>query len=475
MGAAGVPGRAPGDEVAAKGAASYSAVMAVRSGKVISGRWLARAAFALVLAAAADLIGFADLASVAMVAVGAAGACLMLAGGYVFLAHRGVLRWVALAVVVLAPAVVLVIFALHGLLWVALVAVALIVLAAEAGRRALAPAGGDPGMPGREVAPPQRAFLIMNPRSGGGKVARFGLKDKAEALGADVALLDGPGTVDVAALARQAVADGADLLGVAGGDGTQALVAGIAAEHDLPFLVISAGTRNHFALDLGLDRENPAACLDALADGVEQRIDLGVIGDRTFVNNASFGAYAEVVRSPAYRDDKRGTTLQILPDLLSGHRGATLTVRAGAVTVTGPQAVLVSNNAYEMSDIAGLGHRARLDAGTLGVVVVTVNSAMGAVALLSGGGVMVLAAGEVVVDADVPEIPVGIDGETVMMPTPVWCAIRPRALRVRVPRDRPGVRPPKPGIDWPALRALASPRSASAEVTAETAHATDGR
>jgi diacylglycerol kinase family enzyme len=247
---------------------------------------------------------------------------------------------------------------------------------------------------------------------------------------------------------------------VAGGDGTQALVAGIAAEHDLPFLVISAGTRNHFALDLGLDRQNPAACLDALADGVEQRIDLGMIGDRTFVNNASFGAYAEVVRSPAYRDGKRGTTLQILPEMLSGHRGATLTVRAGAVTMTGPQAVLVSNNAYAMNDIAGLGHRARLDAGTLGVVVVTVNSAMGAVGLLGGGGVMALAAGKVVVDADEPEIPVGIDGETVMMPTPVQCAIQPRALRVRVPRDRPGVRPPKPQLDWAALRGLASLRSA---------------
>jgi diacylglycerol kinase family enzyme len=302
----------------------------------------------------------------------------------------------------------------------------------------------------------------MNPRSGGGKAGKFGLRDKAEALGAEVALLDGPGTVDVAALARQAVAGGADLLGVAGGDGTQALVAGIAAEHDLPFLVISAGTPNHFALDLGLDRENPAACLDALTDGVEQRIDLGVIGDRTFVNNASFGAYAEVVRSPAYRDDKRGTTSQILPELLSGHRGATLTVRAGAVTVTGPQAALVSNNAYEMGDVAGLGHRARLDAGTLGVVVVTVNSAMGAVGLLGGGGTMVLAAGEVVVDADEPEIPVGIDGETIMMPTPVRCAVRPGALRVRVPRDRPGVRPPKPRIDWQALRALASLRSAPA-------------
>jgi diacylglycerol kinase family enzyme len=386
------------------------------------------------------------------------------AGGYWFLAHRGVLRWVALAVVVLAPVTVLVIFALHGLLWVALVAVALIVLAAGAGRRALVLVAGDPGMPSREAAPPQRAFLIMNPRSGGGKVGKFGLRGKAEALGAEVALLDGPGTVDVAGLARGAVAGGADLLGVAGGDGTQALVAGIAAEHGLPFLVISAGTRNHFALDLGLDRDNPAACLDALTDdGVEQRIDLGIIGDRTFVNNASFGAYAEIVQSPAYRDDKRGTTLQLLPDILSGHRGARLTARAGAVTVTGPQAVLVSNDPYEGGDIAGLSRRARLDTGKLGVVAVTVDSAAAAVELLRRGrghGVTVLTAGEVVVDADVAEIPVGIDGETVTVAAPVHCAIRPRALRVRVPRDRPGTLPLKPAIDWPTLRRLASFRSA---------------
>jgi diacylglycerol kinase family enzyme len=295
---------------------------------------------------------------------------------------------------------------------------------------------------------------------GGGKVARFGLKEKAEALGAEVVLLAGPGTVDVAAIARQAVADGADLLGVAGGDGTQALVAGIAAEHDLPFLVISAGTRNHFAPDLGLDRDNPAACLDALTDGVEQRIDLGIIGGRTFVNNASFGAYAEVVRSPAYRDDKRGTTLQVLPDLLTGHRGATLTATAGAITITGPQAVLVSNNAYDTGDVAGLGRRARLDAGALGMVAVTVGSAMGAAALLGGRGVTILSADEVVVDADTPQIPVGIDGETVMMATPVHCAIRPRALRVRVPRDRPGTRPAAPKLNWAELRRLASVRSA---------------
>ena len=429
----------------------------------MSARGLARAAFGLVLAAAAVLIGFADLSDLVLVAVGAVAACLIAAGGYWFLARRGVLRWMAFGLVIAVPVAVLVIFALHHLIWVAVVSVALLVLAAGAARRALTPAAPDPGMPFGEVRPPRRAFLIMNPRSGGGKVAKFGLKDKAEALGAEVALLEGPGVVDVADLARRAVAAGADLLGVAGGDGTQALVAGIAAEHDLPFLVISAGTRNHFAMDLGLDRDNPAACLDALtSDGVEQRIDLGIIGGRTFVNNASFGAYAEVVENPAYRDDKRGTTLQVLPDLLSGHRGAKLTARAGDTTITGPQALLVSNDPYEVSDIAGLGRRARLDTGTLGVVAVTVNNALQAAGLLRGArgpGLITLTAAEVVVEAGAPEIPVGIDGETVLMPTPVRCTVRPKALRVRVPRDRPGVRPPKPDLDWTTLRQLASFRA----------------
>jgi diacylglycerol kinase family enzyme len=429
----------------------------------MNARWLARLALLLVLASAAVLIGFAELAGLVMVVIGAISVAVIVVGAYLFLAHRGLVRWIAIAVVILTPVATLVLFALHNLIWVAAVSVALLLLATGAARRALTRPATYTSMPSREVPPPQRAFLIMNPRSGGGKVAKFGLKEKAEALGAEVALLEGPGVVDVADLARRAVAAGADLLGVAGGDGTQALVAGIAAEHGLPFLVISAGTRNHFAMDLGLDRENPAACLDALTgDGVEQRIDLGIIGERTFVNNASFGAYAEIVESPAYREDKRGTTLQMLPDILSGHRGAKLSARAGGTTVTGPQAVLVSNNPYEGGDIAGLSRRARLDAGTLGVVAVTVNSALQAVELLRGAAgncLSVLTADEVVVDADAPEIPVGIDGETVMMPTPVRCTIRPKALRVRVPKNRPGVPPPKAALDWPALRQLASFRA----------------
>jgi diacylglycerol kinase family enzyme len=425
-------------------------------------RWVARASFALMLAAAALLLAVAGWRSVTLVVLAVVGVCAVLAGGYWFLANRGVLRWLALALVVAAPVLILVAFALHSLLWVAVVAVALMVAAAGTARAALGGGGPDAAMPAVPAARPRRPFLIMNPRSGGGKVTKFGLQDKAEALGAQVALLQGPGTVDVAALARQAVADGADLLGVAGGDGTQALVAGIAAEHGLPFLVISAGTRNHFALDLGLDREDPATCLDALTDGEELRVDLGVIADRTFVNNASFGAYAEVVRSPAYRDDKRGTTLQMLPDLLSGHQGARLTARAGGTTIEGPQALLVSNGPYEMGDIAGLGRRARLDAGTLGVVAVRVDGARQAIGLLRRGhgqGLTMLTAGEVTIDADAAQIPVGIDGETVMLPAPVRCVIQPRALRVIVPRERPGVPAPKPALEWPRLRQLASFRT----------------
>ena len=422
-------------------------------------RWLARASFALMLAAVALVIAVAGWRSLALVALAVIGACAVLAGAYWFLANRGVLRWIALVLVVAAPVLILVAFALEHLLWVAVVAVALMVAAAAAAKTALSSGGQDAAMPAVPAARPRRPFLIMNPRSGGGKVVKFGLKEKAEELGAEVALLEGPQIVDVAALARKAVADGADLLGVAGGDGTQALVAGIAAEHGLPFLVISAGTRNHFALDLGLDRDDPAAGLAALTDGEELRVDLGIIGGRTFVNNASFGAYAEVVRSPAYRDDKRGTTLQMLPDLLKGHQGARLSAQAAGKTFDGPQALLVSNDPYEINDIAGLGRRARLDAGTLGVVAIRVNSARQAIGLIRHEhtkGLAVLTAEQVTVDADAPQIPVGIDGETVMLPTPVRCTIRPRALRVVVPRQRPGVPSPKAALEWPRLRQLAS-------------------
>jgi diacylglycerol kinase family enzyme len=422
-------------------------------------RWAARLSFALAAAAIAVLGVFAGLKSFAMLAVGLVAAAVSMGAAYAFLSQRGLRRWLALAVFVAAPVAVIVVYVFAALLWVALVAAAGWLLAGVTARWALAAGQSDWRMPEHAVAQPARQpFVIMNPRSGDGKVVRFDLQRRAEELGAEVFLMSGPQHVDVAEVARAAVARGADLLGVAGGDGTQALVAAVAAEHGLPFLVITAGTRNHFALDLGLDRENPAACLAALGDGVDLRVDLGLIGGQTFVNNASFGAYAEVVETPAYRGDKVGTTLDVLPDLLQGHRGALLSAQADGTEIAAPQALLVANNPYGAGDIAGLGRRIRLDQGVLGVVSVKVADARQAIGLLRGRratGLRVLTAREVVVGADVPEIPVGIDGEAVMLPTPVRCAIRPGALRVRVPRDRPGVPAPKPPVNWAQLRQLA--------------------
>jgi len=420
-------------------------------------RWLARLAFAAALAAAVVLLLSGALKSVTVLLLGAAGLAIVCAAGWWFLSHRGVVRWLAAALLVAAPVAVIVVYVAAGRLWEVALSVVLAVAAVAAGRAALA-GGRPPARPHEDVASrPEHPFVIMNPRSGGGKVGKFGLAGKASGLGAEVALLEGPGVVDVAAMAREAVDAGADLLGVAGGDGTQALVAGVAAGRDVPMMVISAGTRNHFALDLGLDRDDPASCLDALTDGAELRIDLGLIGGRTFVNNASFGAYAQVVQSPAYRDDKSGTALAMLPDLLTGHEGAHLVLRVdGQVILDGPQAVLVSNNPYETGDIAGLGRRARLDQGVLGIVGVKIENAGQAAGLLRRAqrsrNVTVLTAREVVIDADQPHIPVGIDGESVLMPTPVHCTIRPLALRVRVPRDRPGVPDPRPPMDWTRLR-----------------------
>ena len=422
-------------------------------------RWLARLAFAAIAAAllVPPLAAGVPL-SLSLLVVAVAGLIVTAAAVWWALAYRGLVRWLAVAPAVAVPLGLLALFMSYGLVRYVALQFGLLALAVVAGRAALRREAIPERLREHPAPPPRRPFLIMNPRSGGGKVVRFGLKDKAEALGATVVVLEGPGPVDVAALARQAVAEGADLLGVAGGDGTQALVAGIAAEHDVPLLVISAGTRNHFALDLGLDREDPARCLDALVDGVELHVDLGLIGERPFVNNASFGAYAMVVQSPAYRDDKAGTILDLLPGLLVGHRGPRLVARAGKVTVVGPQAVLVSNNVYGMGDLAGLGRRARLDRARLGLFAVTVASVVQAVGLLAGTrlrGLTRLAGPEVVVDADAAQIPVGVDGEALVLDTPVHCIIRPAALRVRVPRDRPGVPAPKPVMDWKRLGQIA--------------------
>ena len=162
--------------------------------------------------------------------------------------------------------------------------------------------------------PPQRPVLFVNPRSGGGKAARAGLAERARERGIDVIVLGPDDTL--AALVQQAVADGADALGIAGGDGSLGVVAAAALAHGLPFVCVPAGTRNHFALDAGVDRGDLVGSLGAFTDGVERRIDVAEVNGRLFLNNVSLGIYGDAVRQPAYRDAKARTLAQTAAQVL---------------------------------------------------------------------------------------------------------------------------------------------------------------
>ena len=167
---------------------------------------------------------------------------------------------------------------------------------------------------------------------------------------------------------RGAVADGADALAMAGGDGSQAVVAKVAAELGLPYACIPAGTRNHFALDLGVDRDDVVGALDAFVGGRERRVDLAEVNGQVFVNNVSIGLYAEAVQREGYREAKLRTILDTLPEDL-GPEGEGVELRW-----TGPEgdrhssgaAILVSNNRYRLGHAVGSGTRPKIDEGCLG-------------------------------------------------------------------------------------------------------------
>ena len=219
--------------------------------------------------------------------------------------------------------------------------------------------------PGTPVAPAKSGVLFMNLKSGGGKAERFHLVDECRARGIEPVVLEGG--QDWVAIIRE-TAPKHDVVGMAGGDGSQALVGSIAAELGLPMVVVPAGTRNHLALDLGLDRDDVVGALDAYGEAVERPMDLADVNGHVFVNNVSLGLYAAIVRSPEYRDAKVDTTLATLPTVL-GPGTAPFDLRFDAPDGhhDGAHVIQVSNNPYGET-LAALGSRPRLDTKQLGVV-----------------------------------------------------------------------------------------------------------
>ena len=245
---------------------------------------------------------------------------------------------------------------------------------------------------------------------------------------------------------------GAGVLGMAGGDGSQAIVAQVAMERALPYVCVPAGTRNHLALDLGVDRDDVVGALDAYGDeGLERRIDLATINGSVFVNNVSLGVYASIVQSDHYRDDKLGTTLRMLPELL-GPEAEPFDLRfaaPGGDDNATADLLMVSNGPYRLDRLFGMGTRPRMDSGVLGIVSVRIagpGQAAQFLAMESTGtvsrfsGWRTWTAEEFVVNADQP-VPAGVDGEALSLDPPLRFVTHPDALRVRISPHHPGVSP----------------------------------
>ena len=261
-------------------------------------------------------------------------------------------------------------------------------------------------------------LLIINPRSGTDSPSGEELGAAARERGIGVHVLgEGDDLVEVARTAD------ASILGMAGGDGSLAAVAGVALERDVPFVCVPFGTRNHFARDLGLDRDDPLGALDAFA-GEERRIDVGRVGDRLFLNNVSLGLYARLVHRREHHRRRR--------DALARLRAVLLTLRdrrrQQRFTIDGEHVrarlVLVSNNDYTL-DLLSLGERDRLDEGKLHLYIphgfrrITWEER---------------SCTELEIGAPQPRLRSAVDGEPVELDTPLTFRIEPRALRVLVPR-----------------------------------------
>ena len=291
-----------------------------------------------------------------------------------------------------------------------------------------------------DAEPPARPVLFFNPLSGGGKAERFALAEEARARGIEpIELTRGS---DLEGLVRDAVSDGADGLAMAGGDGSQAVVAAIAADFGLPYACIPAGTRNHFALDLGVDRDDVVGALDAFVDGGERRVDLADVNGRVFVNNVSLGLYAEAVQKPEYREAKLKTLLDTAPEAVGtdGHGIDLRWTGPGGAEHSAGAAILVSNNMYRLGRAVGSGTRPRIDDGLLGVTVASAPVARGARGRMPQRPWREWSAPEFDVDAEQP-VAAGIDGEAAVLEPPLRFRIHPGVLRVRIARSHPGCSP----------------------------------
>ena len=262
-----------------------------------------------------------------------------------------------------------------------------------------------------------KTFLIVNPRSGTESPGAEELREAARGRGVDVHFLEEG--EDLHELARSA---DAQVLGMAGGDGSLGAVAEVAIERDVPFVCIPFGTRNHFARDIGLDRDDPLGALASFG-GVERRVDVGRVGERVFLNNVSLGLYALLVHRRERHRRRSEALARVRAILLAAreHRGKDQFVIDGEPVSA--RVVVVAANAYSFEPFS-IGERTSMDDGLLHLYVphgfrrVTWDERSRT---------------ELTVETANSSLRAAIDGEPARLHSPIEFRIEPQALRVLVP------------------------------------------
>lgn len=293
----------------------------------------------------------------------------------------------------------------------------------------------------------KKPFLLINPKSGNGRAIKAHIPEAAEAMGIKIHILEKG--QDIEKLAEAAIKDGADVLGISGGDGTIGAVAKVAIKHDLPVVVLPGGTRCHFARDLGLD---PKKINDAMAgfNGVERRIDVGTINGRIFLNNASFGLYADIVDNPDYRDNKVAVSRNVMQEHIAGKKKPySLRIKQNGKDFSSAVIVQVCVGRYNSVKLMDLGQREELDTGILQVSLISKLDDAMLRNIIKTVGLVQLKNHKIKnfyqwdtktlkVGSKNSSVVVGVDGEREKYKTPVTIKNLPKSLRLYVPAE--GVR-----------------------------------
>ncbi|MDQ1898999.1 diacylglycerol kinase family protein [Paracoccus sp. WLY502] len=293
-----------------------------------------------------------------------------------------------------------------------------------------------------------RLCVIRNRRSGKqddqADTIRAALQDKV----AEFALRETSQGDQLSHLARQAVADGFDVIVAVGGDGTQSAVAGALAETDALMGVLPGGTFNYFARDLGVG-ETIEEGLETLLDARPRAVDVGQIDDLVFLNNVSLGAYPHILKTREGIYKRWGRSrMAAYWSVLVALRRLRNPMRLTAI-VDGKERrfttalVFVARSAYQL-DAFGLDGADAIRAGNLAVLIAKARKPLpllrSALRLAFGFSAKdsdfdLIVTDSLTIETDRPQQLVAHDGEKTRMESPFHVQVRQGALKVLVPAD----------------------------------------